>query len=673
MLLVEAIANLYRGPIVVKGVPEARPRRQAMEMDIGTSSTAIEDKSGNNRKDPSWKCPAHVREEIQDYMLKKVAAKDFDKTSFPDFEDVERMGDDEDKDEIGANIEVPQKGSKDRKNAKLKQTTINVACKKELREKACRDIARWMYDVAIPFNAANYPSFQVMLESIGQFGIGLKAPSYHELRVPLLNKEVTNVKNELKSYEEEWAKYGCSIMADGWTDKKQSTLINFLVNSLKGTVFLESVDTSKYSKIGEKMFERFDRIVERVGEANVVQVVTDNASNCVLAGKLLQVKHPHLYWTPCAAHCLDLILEDIGKMPKFHNTIKRAVTMNGYIYVRPGVVNMLRHFTGERELIRLAVTRFATAFLTLQCINKHKTNLRKMFTSEEWTISKWAKEQAVRVLRLIDGEKRPAMGYIYEAMDRAKEAIAKSFGKKEEKYKAIAADEEVMTGLYTVLQRLIPTQQEQDKIMKQLLLYQNSVGIFRMPVTIRNRTAISPAEWWNAYGASTPDLRNFTIKIHSKKRNRLAQQRLNDLVFVKYNQALRHRYDACHCIDPISLKDIDDSNEWLMGQMEEELENDELVFEDDNLTWNAVVEAIGVEEDAYNTRSGKEKNIASVVASRSMSKHKGKPPSRADTPLLREETSSEEDEDIDFEEDEYEEDEAEGEDKEDLNATFDID
>ena len=23
-------------------------------------------------------------------------------------------------------------------------------------------------------------------------------------------------------------------------------------------------------------------------------------------------KYPHLYWTPCAAHCIDLILEDIA-------------------------------------------------------------------------------------------------------------------------------------------------------------------------------------------------------------------------------------------------------------------------------------------------------------------------------------------------------------------------
>ena len=60
------------------------------------------------------------------------------------------------------------------------------------------------------------------------------------------------------------------------------------------------------------------------------------------------------------------------------------------------------------------------------------------------------------------------------------------------------------------------------------------------------------------------------MQIHSKKRNRLAQQRLNDLVYVKYNRALKRRYDARDRIDPISLKDIDDSNEWLMGKMEGE-------------------------------------------------------------------------------------------------------
>ena len=40
----------------------------------------------------------------------------------------------------------------------------------------------------------------------------------------------------------------------------------------------------------------------------------------------------------------------------------------------------------------------------------------------------------VRVLRLVDGEKKASMGYIYEAMNRAKDTIVRSFNENEEKY-----------------------------------------------------------------------------------------------------------------------------------------------------------------------------------------------------------------------------------------------
>ena len=37
-----------------------------------------------------------------------------------------------------------------------------------------------MYDVGIAFNAVNYSSFEPMIESIRQYGSGMKPPSYHE-------------------------------------------------------------------------------------------------------------------------------------------------------------------------------------------------------------------------------------------------------------------------------------------------------------------------------------------------------------------------------------------------------------------------------------------------------------------------------------------------------------
>ncbi|XP_042383976.1 uncharacterized protein LOC121976055 [Zingiber officinale] len=238
-----------------------------------------------------------------------------------------------------------------------------------------------MYDAGIAFNAVKYDSFKPMIEAIGQYGPGMKPPSYHEVREPLLKEEINHTMLILKQNEEEMAKNSCTLMADGWRDRKGRSLINFLVNTPKGSMFIESVDASSYSHTGKKMFEFLDKFVQRVGVHNIVQVVTDSASNNVFAGKKLMDNYPNLYWTPCAAHCLDLMFEDVFKMPDLKRALERAIIVNGYIYNRTMLLNMMREFTGQRDLIRPAKTRFATAFLTMRSFQQHKQNLRKMFTS----------------------------------------------------------------------------------------------------------------------------------------------------------------------------------------------------------------------------------------------------------------------------------------------------
>ena len=108
--------------------------------------------------------------------------------------------------------------------------------------------------------------------------------------------------------------------------------MNFLVNCPSGTMFVKSIDASSFMKTGEKTFELLDAFVEQIGEVNVVQVISDNGSNYVFTGKLLEAKRPNLYWTPCATHCIDLVLEDIGKIPRIAKTLERAIQLIGYIY-----------------------------------------------------------------------------------------------------------------------------------------------------------------------------------------------------------------------------------------------------------------------------------------------------------------------------------------------------
>jgi hypothetical protein len=52
----------------------------------------------------------------------------------------------------------------------------------------------------------------------------------------------------------------------------------------------------------------------------------------------------------------------------------------------------MRKFTGGKEILRPAPTRFATNFIALQSILVHKDELRAMVTSREWISSAYAKD-----------------------------------------------------------------------------------------------------------------------------------------------------------------------------------------------------------------------------------------------------------------------------------------
>ena len=81
----------------------------------------------------------------------------------------------------------------------------------------------------------------------------MKPPSYNELRVPILKKEVAYTNELLCDHKEFFRKYGYSIMSDGWTSRTNRTLMNFLVNCPSGTMFVKSIDASSFMKTGKKI------------------------------------------------------------------------------------------------------------------------------------------------------------------------------------------------------------------------------------------------------------------------------------------------------------------------------------------------------------------------------------------------------------------------------------
>jgi hypothetical protein len=61
-------------------------------------------------------------------------------------------------------------------------------------------------------------------------------------------------------------------------------------------------------------------------------------------------RYPSLFWTPCAAHCIDLMLEDMEKTSSIKEVIDQTRSVPKFIYNHTFVLNLMRRHTKNREL-----------------------------------------------------------------------------------------------------------------------------------------------------------------------------------------------------------------------------------------------------------------------------------------------------------------------------------
>lgn len=177
---------------------------------------------------------------------------------------------------------------------------------------------------------------------------------------------------------------------------------------------------------------------------------------------MLEEKRKNLFWTPCAAYCIDRILEDILKIKLVAECMEKGQKITKLIYNQIGLLHLMKkEFTGGQELLRPCVTQYASSFATLQSLSDHKIGLKRMFQSNKWLslrLSKsdegrevekivqnatfWKKMQYVRksvdpimeVLQKITSDETLSMPYIYNDMYRAKLSIKSNYDDDVHKY-----------------------------------------------------------------------------------------------------------------------------------------------------------------------------------------------------------------------------------------------
>ena len=110
-----------------------------------------------------------------------------------------------------------------------------------------------------------------------------------------------------------WYTDGVPIVSDGWSNVRKNPLINILAVNSRGAMFLYAENYSGVEKSRINIVELLLETIDKVGPSNVIQVVTDNATNCKLAGKEVEEVHPHIFWSPCVVHTLNLIFKDLAQ------------------------------------------------------------------------------------------------------------------------------------------------------------------------------------------------------------------------------------------------------------------------------------------------------------------------------------------------------------------------
>ncbi|KAI3440221.1 uncharacterized protein J3R85_003841 [Psidium guajava] len=190
--------------------------------------------------------------------------------------------------------------------------SIEKAFNMSQREHLDHLIARMFYSAGLPFNLANNPYFHEAFTYAANHNIASYVPpKFNLLRTSLLQKEKANIESLCAPIKKMWKDKGVSIVSDGLSDSQRRSLINFIAVSDGNPMFIKSVDCSNERKDMHFIFNLLKEFIIEVGYENVVQVITDNASNCKGAGQLIEQEFPSIIWTPCVVHTLNLALKNI--------------------------------------------------------------------------------------------------------------------------------------------------------------------------------------------------------------------------------------------------------------------------------------------------------------------------------------------------------------------------
>lgn len=278
---------------------------------------------------------------------------------------------------------------------KKRKGTIQYSFNVLEREEADKECAMMFYTGGISFNFARNPYFRAFCQRLANGNLhGYGPPTYERLRTTLLAQLKAHVEQRLQPTRDSWKKKGASICSDGWSDQQSRPLINIMVGSSSGPMFMKAIDASEaLTKDAEYIANIFFDVIENIGDDRVVQVVTDNGANFKAAGALIEERYPHIFWTPCVVHCLNLVLKAICDPSEksahyleckwVKELVSQVNEINNFV-TNHGLSKAIFNRYSDIKLLKVAETRFASHIVMASRVRRLKEALEKMVMDADW-------------------------------------------------------------------------------------------------------------------------------------------------------------------------------------------------------------------------------------------------------------------------------------------------
>ncbi|GBG65907.1 hypothetical protein CBR_g54198 [Chara braunii] len=322
-------------------------------------------------------------------------------------------------------------------------------------------------------------------------------------------------------------------------------------------VFIKCEDLNEGDKESATVVAGWKRFFREWGVEKITAVCTDFFAGNTSVARMLREdpEFNQIYWIPCTAHCMDLLMHDICKKKWTTEIISKANRVVNFFRVHRWPRSTLRTTLVKFPdlkcscLLRPTQTRFGTRYVMLQRLEVCEKAIRRIVAGAFWAdVRKLTAvmkrpydvfcevDKDVHCLSLIYDMACRLPDFVRSAplMAEQRDDILRDVGNRTDMLLSpihvvarlmdpqwrditVFIDVNLMTQFEGVVERLIGKKGSTrfDECMDQLYDFQFGRGVLGTPQAKKRATEDTAVLWWEAHGAGHPEICELAIRVLS--------------------------------------------------------------------------------------------------------------------------------------------------------------